>query len=188
MAMSTDTPLFEGFVDTTMDALRLIEVCHIPIFVGQTVGEADRIASAHDSSPGPSISHQAARRGLIPRVTRRLNDFERRTMVKSGAIFIFSVEESGIKRWTEGLAWSQSRISGNFLVCFALSLAPGTLLTIPSALSGGRGSECSLRTTARGHTNVPTQGPPSGTAAQLQAAWLGQEGACSRILRSPPAR
>ena len=119
MAMSTDTPLFEGFVDTTMDALRLIEVCHILIFVGQTVGEADRIASAHDSSPGPSISHQAARRGLIPRVTRRLNDFERRTMVKSGAIFIFSVEESGIKRWTEGLAWSQSRISGNFLVCFA---------------------------------------------------------------------
>ncbi|KAI0649175.1 Gti1/Pac2 family-domain-containing protein [Trametes meyenii] len=83
MAMSTDTPLFEGFVDTTMDALRLIE---------------------------------AARRGLIPRVTRRLNDFERRTMIKSGAVFIFSVEESGIKRWTEGLAWSQSRISGNFLL------------------------------------------------------------------------
>ena len=26
MAMSADTPLFEGFVDTTMDALRLIEV------------------------------------------------------------------------------------------------------------------------------------------------------------------
>ncbi|KAI8980141.1 Gti1/Pac2 family-domain-containing protein [Trametes punicea] len=83
MAMSTDVPLFEGFVDTTMDALRLIE---------------------------------AARRGLIPRVTRRLNDFERRTMIKSGAVFIFSVEESGIKRWTEGLAWSQSRISGNFLL------------------------------------------------------------------------
>ncbi|EIW57489.1 uncharacterized protein TRAVEDRAFT_72578 [Trametes versicolor FP-101664 SS1] len=81
--MSTDIPLFEGFVDTTMDALRLIE---------------------------------AARRGSIPRVTRRLNDFERRTMIKSGAVFIFSVEESGIKRWTEGLAWSQSRISGNFLL------------------------------------------------------------------------
>ena len=27
MAMSATTPLFEGFVDTTMDALRLIEVC-----------------------------------------------------------------------------------------------------------------------------------------------------------------
>ncbi|CCM04319.1 uncharacterized protein FIBRA_06490 [Fibroporia radiculosa] len=37
-------------------------------------------------------------------------------MITSGAIFVFSVEESGIKRWTEGLAWSQSRISGNFLI------------------------------------------------------------------------
>ena len=45
-----------------------------------------------------TVDSQAARRGVIPRVTRRLNDFERRTMVKSGAVFIFSVEESGIKR------------------------------------------------------------------------------------------
>lgn len=37
-------------------------------------------------------------------------------MVKSGAVFIFATEESGIKRWTEGLAWSPSRIDGNFLV------------------------------------------------------------------------
>lgn len=42
----------------------------------------------------------AARQGLIPRITRRLNDSERRTMIKSGAVFVFSVEESGIKRWT----------------------------------------------------------------------------------------
>lgn len=42
----------------------------------------------------------AARQGVIPRITRRLNDAERRTMIKSGAVFVFSVEESGIKRWT----------------------------------------------------------------------------------------
>jgi hypothetical protein len=42
----------------------------------------------------------AARQGVIPRITRRLNDSERRTMIKSGAVFVFSVEESGIKRWT----------------------------------------------------------------------------------------
>lgn len=42
----------------------------------------------------------AARQGVIPRITRRLNDTERRTMIKSGAVFVFSVEESGIKRWT----------------------------------------------------------------------------------------
>ncbi|KAK7461836.1 hypothetical protein VKT23_008265 [Stygiomarasmius scandens] len=58
----------------------------------------------------------AARQGIIPRITRRLNDTERRSMVKSGAVFIFSVEESGIKRWTDGLLWSPSRIVGNFLV------------------------------------------------------------------------
>ncbi|EPQ53973.1 hypothetical protein GLOTRDRAFT_25707, partial [Gloeophyllum trabeum ATCC 11539] len=74
---------FSGFVETTGDALRLI---------------------------------QAARQGIIPRITRRLNDFERRSMIRSGAVFVFSVDESGMKRWTEGLAWSPSRMSGNFLV------------------------------------------------------------------------
>ncbi|KAH9917852.1 Gti1/Pac2 family-domain-containing protein [Fomitopsis serialis] len=80
---ATDVQPFYGYVDTTEDALRLIE---------------------------------AARRGFLPRVTRRLNELERRSMIRSGAVFVFSVEESGIKRWTEGLAWSQSRISGNFLI------------------------------------------------------------------------
>ncbi|KAH9943693.1 Gti1/Pac2 family-domain-containing protein [Amylocystis lapponica] len=74
---------FHGYVETTADALCIIE---------------------------------AARRGHLPRITRRLNELERRSMIRSGAVFVFSVEESGIKRWTEGLAWSQSRISGNFLV------------------------------------------------------------------------
>ncbi|KAI0059237.1 hypothetical protein BV25DRAFT_1809483 [Artomyces pyxidatus] len=58
----------------------------------------------------------AARQGIIPRITRRLNDSERRSMIKSGSVFVFCVEESGIKRWTEGLSWSPSRIVGNFLV------------------------------------------------------------------------
>jgi hypothetical protein len=58
----------------------------------------------------------AARQGIIPRITRRLNDVERRDMIKSGAVFAFGVEESGIKRWTDGLVWSPSRIVRNFLV------------------------------------------------------------------------
>ncbi|KAJ6628367.1 hypothetical protein B0H10DRAFT_1991065 [Mycena sp. CBHHK59/15] len=41
--------------------------------------------------------------GVIPRITRRLNDAECRTMIKSGAVFVFSVEESGIKHWTNKL-------------------------------------------------------------------------------------
>jgi hypothetical protein len=59
---------------------------------------------------------QAARQGLIPRIIRRLNDSERRQMITSGAVFVFSVEESGIKRWTDSMVWSPSRIVGNFLV------------------------------------------------------------------------
>ena len=88
MALTTRLPAnniepFYGHVETTGDALRLI---------------------------------QAARQGIIPRITRRLNDLERRAMIRSGSVFVFSSEESGIKRWTEGLSWSASRIVGNFLV------------------------------------------------------------------------
>ncbi|KAF9475449.1 hypothetical protein BDN70DRAFT_814106 [Pholiota conissans] len=83
MSSNADSPSFTGYVETTVNALRLIH---------------------------------AARQGVIPRITRRLNDSERRTMIKSGAVFVFGVEESGIKRWTDGLLWSPSRIVGNFLV------------------------------------------------------------------------
>jgi Gti1/Pac2 family transcription factor len=58
----------------------------------------------------------AARLGVIPRVLRRLNNRERKNMIVSGAVFMFSVEESGIRRWTDGLVFSPSRIDGNFLV------------------------------------------------------------------------
>jgi hypothetical protein len=37
-------------------------------------------------------------------------------MIASGSVFVFDEEESGIKRWTDGLFWSASRILGNFLL------------------------------------------------------------------------
>ncbi|KAI8356492.1 Gti1/Pac2 family-domain-containing protein [Mortierella sp. GBAus27b] len=58
---------------------------------------------------------EACRRGLLPRVCRRLQEKERR-IVQSGTVFVFDERESGIKRWTDGLVWSPSRILGNFLV------------------------------------------------------------------------
>ena len=58
---------------------------------------------------------EAARRGLIPRVTRRLVDSERK-MITSGSVFVFDEDEIGIKRWTDGFYWSPSRILGNFLL------------------------------------------------------------------------
>ncbi|KAL9558534.1 hypothetical protein MBANPS3_000870 [Mucor bainieri] len=58
---------------------------------------------------------EGCRRGLIPRVSRRLQEKERR-MIRSGSVFVFDESESGIKRWTDGLVWSPSRILGNFLI------------------------------------------------------------------------
>ncbi|TEB18902.1 hypothetical protein FA13DRAFT_1674013 [Coprinellus micaceus] len=98
MSSNPDVPPFIGYVETTVNALRLIH---------------------------------AARQGVIPRITRRLNDNERRTMIKSGAVFVFSVEESGIKRWTDGLLWSPSRIVGNFLVSMPSQTITEPLLGVP---------------------------------------------------------
>ncbi|KAI8070720.1 Gti1/Pac2 family-domain-containing protein [Gongronella butleri] len=58
---------------------------------------------------------EACRQGLLPRVQRRLQDQERQ-LIRSGAVFCFDEKESGIKRWTDGLVWSPSRILGNFLI------------------------------------------------------------------------
>ncbi|KAJ7177315.1 Gti1/Pac2 family-domain-containing protein [Mycena crocata] len=59
---------------------------------------------------------EAVHRGLIPRVTRRLVRAEWESMIESGAVFVFDEKESGMRRWTDGLLWSPSRILGNFMV------------------------------------------------------------------------
>lgn len=55
---------------------------------------------------------EAVRLGLLKRVQRRLNDTERSTFINSGAVFVWeeSEEETGLKRWTDGRIWSQSRM------------------------------------------------------------------------------
>jgi hypothetical protein len=92
---------FHGFIETTTDALLLFEAC---------------------------------RRGVLPKIGRRLQERER-SIIRSGSVFIFDEKESGnfnyilfhthtqlkqkkkgIKRWTDGRAWSPSRILGNFLI------------------------------------------------------------------------
>ena len=37
-------------------------------------------------------------------------------MITSGSVFVFDENESGMKQWTDGFAWSPSRVLGNFLV------------------------------------------------------------------------
>ncbi|KAJ1675266.1 Global transcription regulator sge1, partial [Spiromyces aspiralis] len=58
---------------------------------------------------------EAARRNIVPRVTRRLTDNEKRSL-RSGSICIFDENEAKIKRWTDGRLWTPSRIIGNFLI------------------------------------------------------------------------
>src|SRR5262245_27917802 len=55
---------------------------------------------------------EAVRKGLLQPVERRLNEIERSTHIRSGAIFVWeeSDDELGLKRWTDGRVWSQSRM------------------------------------------------------------------------------
>ncbi|GAA6011774.1 hypothetical protein JCM11491_000746 [Sporobolomyces phaffii] len=59
---------------------------------------------------------EGCKRGYLPKISRRLQDYEKKALVVSGAIFVFDEEETGIKRWTDGLSWSPSRTLGNFLI------------------------------------------------------------------------
>ncbi|KAL9060764.1 MAG: hypothetical protein Q9162_000468 [Coniocarpon cinnabarinum] len=59
---------------------------------------------------------EAVLQGMLNRVTRRPHDRERASLIRSGSIFIYEEGASGIKRWTDGVSWSPSRILGNFLI------------------------------------------------------------------------
>ncbi|GAA5820150.1 hypothetical protein JCM11251_005504 [Rhodosporidiobolus azoricus] len=58
---------------------------------------------------------EASKLGLLPRVTRRLTDEERLRFIRAGAVFVWEEEEAGIRRWTDNVKWSPSRVSGAFL-------------------------------------------------------------------------
>ncbi|PWN87864.1 hypothetical protein FA10DRAFT_179012 [Acaromyces ingoldii] len=69
------------------------------------------ISSTHDAL----LVFECVRRGVMPKIKRRLRDDERK-LIRSGQVFVFDERESGIKRWTDGLLWSPSRILMNFLI------------------------------------------------------------------------
>ncbi|KAJ1957814.1 Gluconate transport-inducing protein, partial [Dispira parvispora] len=68
------------------------------------------IESGHDAL----LLFEACRMGYFSRVQRRLSDKERAT-IRSGSIFVWDEEESGMRRWTDGKTWSPSRVLGCFL-------------------------------------------------------------------------
>lgn len=54
--------------------------------------------------------------GRLVHVPRRPHERERLEIVRSGNVFIYEESTSGVKRWTDGINWSPSRIMGNFLI------------------------------------------------------------------------
>jgi hypothetical protein len=54
--------------------------------------------------------------GTLQHIPRRPHERERAEIIKSGNIFIYEEAVSGVKRWTDGVNWSPSRVLGNFLI------------------------------------------------------------------------
>ncbi|KAK6967144.1 Gti1/Pac2 family-domain-containing protein [Favolaschia claudopus] len=63
----------------------------------------------------------ATQRGVIASIDRCLDDVERRTMIKSGAIFVYRAEEAAASSWTDGLLWSIPQRKGDFLLYESLA-------------------------------------------------------------------
>ncbi|KAL8933640.1 MAG: hypothetical protein Q9211_005670 [Gyalolechia sp. 1 TL-2023] len=54
--------------------------------------------------------------GALAHCFRRPHDRERAQLIVSGNVFVYEEATSGIKRWTDGIPWSPSRILTNFLI------------------------------------------------------------------------
>ncbi|KAJ0358930.1 hypothetical protein COL154_008734 [Colletotrichum chrysophilum] len=76
-----------------------------PTFVGHVASTLDAL-----------VLFEACLSSALQHVPRRPHDRERQDLIKSGNVFIYEEHSSGIKRWTDGVAWSPSRILGNFLI------------------------------------------------------------------------
>ena len=62
------------------------------------------------------IVFEAALSGVLGHCIRRPHDRERNSLIVSGNVFVYEEGTSGIKRWTDGIPWSPSRILTNFLI------------------------------------------------------------------------
>lgn len=59
---------------------------------------------------------EACFNGTLSHTFRRPHDRERNQLIVSGNVFVYEEATSGIKRWTDGIPWSPSRILTNFLI------------------------------------------------------------------------
>ncbi len=63
-----------------------------------------------------ALLFELAVKGYIPLCDRRPQEKEKPGIIKNGTIIVYDEEASGIKRWTDGLSWSPSRVLNKFLV------------------------------------------------------------------------
>jgi hypothetical protein len=59
---------------------------------------------------------EAALQGRLSHISRRPHDKERAEMLTSGTILVYEENASGIKRWTDAVHWSPSRVMNNCLI------------------------------------------------------------------------
>ncbi|KAF7322512.1 cAMP-independent regulatory protein pac2 [Mycena chlorophos] len=71
------------------------------------------LRNAHDAH----VVFEAVRQGFLRPIARRLDEREKATLIRSGAVFVWEESESasGLKRWTDGRLWSQSRMREPYL-------------------------------------------------------------------------
>lgn len=70
------------------------------------------VSSAHDAA----VLFEAGLQGFLPTVCHRLTATNHEVAIRSGNVFIFHEHESRIRRWTDGVRWSPSRLHGNFFI------------------------------------------------------------------------
>ncbi|KAJ6463827.1 Gti1/Pac2 family-domain-containing protein [Mycena vitilis] len=71
------------------------------------------VRNAHDAH----VVFEATRQGFLRPITRRLDENERSNLIQSGAVFVWEESDHapGLKRWTDGRVWSQSRMREPYL-------------------------------------------------------------------------
>lgn len=127
------------------------------------------ISSTYDAL----VLFEACLSGQINHVARRPHDREREHVIKSGNIFIYEEHSSGIKRWTDGVSWSPSRILGNFLIYRQLvkPFGPGEKKKALKKAKGPTGVTKNTQTNTRAKNSVHQMfGNPAASAA------FGQDG------------
>ncbi|KAF5854983.1 hypothetical protein ETB97_010418 [Aspergillus alliaceus] len=65
------------------------------------------------------ILFEACRTGYLPSVQRRLSEKER-SQIRPGSVFVWTKQEAGMQRWTDGRSWSASRASGRIFTYYEI--------------------------------------------------------------------